>query len=447
MIRLGRGWLRLAIAAIVLGLVLPADAYAIFTGLPTGFVDQPFLTVPSPTAIDWLPDGRILVTSKSGEISRADANGQNQIQLTKEPPLDVCSDGERGLLGLAVDPEFAQSGHLFVYYTHPNPGGGCANRVSRLTLAGDDLSDERILIDNIASPAPNHNAGDVQIGRDGLVYISVGDGGAEIGNPTQTQDRNGNARRLDILNGKILRIEQNGGIPAGNPFTGDGTRRCSGVSILERAARGVHAEKHNRKHKKKQRKRKKRRDRPGPICQEIFATGLRNPFRIAFDPDDTTGAQTLYINDVGGGVFEEIDEAVPGADYGWNVREGPCARDSTNCTPDDRFVDPIFSYRHGNSNPPFDACAGTAGRRSITGGAFVPDDADWPAAFVDAYLFADFVCDKLFTLDEDGSGFSAAEFGRGSGAIHLAFGPDGALYYTTFDGGGQVRRIVPPPPE
>lgn len=399
------------------------------------------LSVPAPTAIDWLPDNRILVATKSGNLFRADADGENLTELTL--PIDVCDDGERGLLGLAVDPEFAQSGHVFLYYTDRKSGGGCANRVSRFTVgAGDVLGNERILIDNIASPASNHNGGDLQFDRFGLLYISVGDGGVELGNPTQGQDDNSNARRTDILNGKILRLEQNGSIPAGNPFTGAGTRRCSGATTLERAGQGVAAEKHSRKHKKKQRKRKRQRNRRGPTCQEIFATGLRNPFRIAFDADDASGAQTFYINDVGGGGFEEINEGQAGADYGWNLREGPCRINSGDCAPDNRFVDPIFAYRHGDDDPPFDNCAGTAGRRSITGGAFVPAGALWPVPFADAYVFADFVCDRLFGLSGTGAGLSLEELGRGSGAVHLAFGPDNALYYTTFDGGGQVNRIV-----
>lgn len=441
MSKAGRERSRITVLAIVLAMLFPGGSLADFSGLPPGFSDEDFLSVPLPTAIDWLPDGQILVASKTGEIVRAATPGQTPIPL--EPPLDVCADGERGLLGLAVDPEFAQSSHLFVYYTHRKPGGECANRVSRLTLgSGDILGNERILIDNIPSPASNHNGGDLQFDRSGLLYISVGDGGQELGNPDDSQDDNSNARRRDILNGKILRIQQNGGIPAGNPFTGGGTRRCSGAPLIESAARAVGAEKHNRKHRKKQRKRKQRRNRPGPVCQEIFATGLRNPFRIAFDPDDAAGAHRFYINDVGGGGFEEINEGAAGADYGWNLREGPCRINSGDCAPDSRFVDPIFAYRHGDNDPPFDACAGSAGRRSITGGAFVPESAGWPEPFADAYVFADFVCDRLFGLNGSGASASVDELGRGAGAIHLAFGPDNALYYTTFDDDVEVHRIV-----
>jgi glucose/arabinose dehydrogenase len=356
-----------------------------------------------------------------------------------------------GLLGLAVDPAFSANRFIYLYYTHKK-GGGCdaanrANRVSRFPVDGNGgIGAELVLIDNIAAPGGNHNAGDLQFDRNGLLYISVGDGGS-------TPDT---ARRLNTLNGKILRIDRNGGIPADNPFQGSGTGRCAATGG-EQSQVGDSAEKkrkkkankkrrgHNKKHKKQKRRQQRRRNRqnqgpvqgptPGPatVCQEIYATGLRNPFRIAFDPNDTTGAQQFYINDVGGGAWEEIDVGAPGADYGWDIREGPCDRgQTTNCSPTPpNLIDPIHAYQHSTT------C------RTITGGAFVPTtNTNWPAALLGDYLFADLACNKIFAFDA-ASG-EAESFGIGEGATHLRFDPNGDLYYTAyFD--GEVRRIVPGP--
>ncbi|HEY6400598.1 MAG TPA: PQQ-dependent sugar dehydrogenase, partial [Blastocatellia bacterium] len=180
---------------------------------------------------------------------------------------------------------------------------------------------------------------------------------------------------------------------------------------------------------------------PGNSCQETFATGLRNPFRLAFDPN---AAETrFFINDVGQGAWEEIDQGRPGADYGWNMREGPCANNSTtNCGQVAGLTNPVFAYQHTNDC----AARGVAGN-SITGGAFVPNGV-WPSQFQGGYLFGEFVCGKIFILTPNASGgVTAGEFltGLGSGsAVTMIFGPfqnTQALYYTTYAEGGQVRRI------
>jgi glucose/arabinose dehydrogenase len=465
----------LLILVVILGLLLPAEALAQFT-VPTGFVDQPVVAgVPAPTAIAWLPNDDLLIATQGGVLFLSSGGGAalSVLNLTGS----VCASGEMGLLGLAVDPDFSgDSGNIFLYYTNRRGDGSCANRVSRFTLGPGGAGNEQVLIDNIPAPGGNHNGGDLQFGNDGVLYVSVGDGGQDL----QTgagQNGNGNARRLDLLNGKILRINKDGSIPANNPFRGAGTVQCGPLGAAPGALpppqnqeqkqtqeKKKNKKKHKRggKHKKggksKKKKRADRRDekrkrrqerreasQPPPastgpsgsslICQEIFATGLRNPFRIAFDPDS---AQRFYINDVGGGAWEEIDNGATGADYGWNVREGPCLVGSqTNCPPDNQFVGPVFAYPR-NGPAPFNGCT------VITGGAFVPNNGNnWPDNFDDAYLFTDLGCGKLFALRGEGSGATVELFATGSGAIQLKF-KDGVLYYTTFAGGGQVRRIVHP---
>jgi glucose/arabinose dehydrogenase len=454
------------ILLVILGLLLPAQALADFT-VPNGFADQSVVAgVPAPTAIDWLPTGELLIATQGGVLYRwTQADDPDDAQLILDLSGTVCSEGEMGLLGLAVDPAFAANRFIYLYYTHKK--GGCdaanrANRVSRFSVDSNGVpGGETVLIDNIAAPGSNHNAGDLQFDRDGLLYISVGDGGS-------TPDT---ARRLDTLNGKILRVDRNGGIPADNPFQGSGTARCASTGGTpsqvqdttpvakdeegkkekkkkRKGSKSKHKGNNKKKHKKQHRRKQRRKDGqnqdpiqgsspgPGPNCQEIFATGLRNPFRIAFDSNDMSGPQQFFINDVGGGAWEEIDLGAPGADYGWPIREGPCPIGTTaSCSPDARFVEPIYAYDRQMD------C------RTITGGAFVPVNSSWPDELKGDYLFADLACERIFVFTGEPPATPLQEFATGigpnSGAIHLAFGPDNALYYTTFDGGGQVRRIVP----
>jgi glucose/arabinose dehydrogenase len=377
--------------------------------VPAGFADQFVASVASPTAMAFTPDGRLLVTTQPGQL-RVIQSGN----LLASPAIDLsaqlCSNSERGLLGVAVDPAFATNGWVFLYYSFkksPSCDSTTVNRVSRFTMTGNTLAGETVLIDNIPSPAGNHNAGDLKFGKDGNLYISVGDGGCYYANTTLCASSNPASRDRNAPVGKILRIDHNGAIPAGNPFTGTGTARCNN---------GVAAS--------------------GTICQETYAWGLRNPFRIAMDPNSATTA--LNINDVGQSTWEEVDAGTAGADYGWNVREGHCATDSTtDCGPPPAgMTNPIFDYGHG------DGCV------TITGGAFVPNGV-WPSAFDGKYLFADYGCGKIFRLDPNGSGgFTRVDVATGAGSgsfVDLLFGPwrgTQALYYTTYAGGGQVHRIT-----
>jgi hypothetical protein len=175
----------------------------------------------------------------------------------------------------------------------------------------------------------------------------------------------------------------------------------------------------------------------GKKCQETFAWGLRNPFRMAFDPN-ATGTR-FFVNDVGEITWEEIDLGKAGADYGWNVREGHCATGSTtDCgPPPSGMTNPIYDYNHDT------------GCMSATGGAFVPDGI-WPAQYDRTYLFGDLVCGRMFVLTQqpDGS-FSRTDFAQGFGAyglVDMVFGPSGAdwaLYYINWNAPGQeIHRIT-----
>ncbi len=411
-----------ALAPVTLALLVGFVACVLFARpampLPDDFQDSPVADVPAPTALAFTPDGRMLVTSKPGKLWVHEEGGQPSEAL--DISSRVCANSERGLLGVAVDPDFANNGYVYLYYTfkkygrcpQKEPGNrrNPVNRVSRFVMSGDavDPTSEEVLIDNIPSPNGNHNAGDLHFGKDGYLYVSVGDGGCS--GPKRCQYKNNNARKSHVLLGKVLRIEPDGDIPPENPFMGPDSDQCNETGRTE----------------------------PGYHCQETFTRGLRNPFRMAFDPDTLETTTRFFINDVGAQRWEEIDEGQAGADYGWNLCEGSHERTRVDCS-EPPYTPPIHEYSHDS------------GCRSITGGAFVPDGY-WPAEYNDAYLFGDFICHKIFMLKPTNEGgfeqtTFAADLG-GGGPIAMTFGPytttGKALYYTTFAGGGQVRRITYP---
>lgn len=397
----------------LLAFALPAAA-----ALPSGFTDALVTAVGAPTDIAFTPDGRLLITTQGGNL-RVFAGGS----LLTTPAItfaaaNLCSNSERGLLGVAVDPAFAANHRVYLFRTFKRPADSvCVNRVSRFVLPDTNVIDpagEVVLIDNMPSQNGNHNAGDLGFGKDGFLYISIGDGGCDYASPTSCAGVNDASRDQNILLGKILRITSDGDIPASNPFQGAGTARCNVTG----------------------------RTTAGTKCQETFAWGLRNPFRFAFDPN-AVGTR-FFINDVGQNLWEEIDLGQAGVDYGWNCREGRHTNNTAGpCSPTPPgMVDPIFEYSH-SGNVPGTTVSGCA---SITGGAFVPNGL-WPG-YDGAYMFADYVCGAIFKLADSGASGNAANFDTGLGgssAVALTFGPFGAsqaLYYTTFAGGGQVRRIV-----
>jgi glucose/arabinose dehydrogenase len=385
--------------------------------VPAGFSDSLVANVGSALALAFTPDGRLLVTTQGGTLRVI----QNDALLAT-PALTfgdetICTNSERGLLGVAVHPAFATNHYIYLFYSFEQPGPGdetpCVNRVSRFTLPDSNVIDpasELLLIDNMPSPNGNHNAGDLQFGKDGFLYVSIGDGGCDYAGGG-CAGANDAARDQHTLTGKVLRVTDDGNIPVSNPFQGAGTARCNVTGTTT----------------------------PGNKCQETFAWGLRNPFRMAFDPNVL--GTSFRINDVGQGLWEEIDVGQAGADYGWNCREGAHVNSTTGpCSPTPPgMVDPLFEYQHGVQIP---GTTSPTNCNCISGGAFVPNGL-WPG-FDGAYLFGDCVCGGIFRL----SGTAASDFGSGLGTVvHLAFGPFGgrqALYYTTFAGGGQVRRITGP---
>jgi glucose/arabinose dehydrogenase len=255
--------------------------------VPPGFVDAPFAGgLNAPTAMAFAPDGRLFVTEQGGAVRVVKSGALLRTPFAR---LTVDSAGERGLLGIAFDPNFGAN--RFVYVHHTVPGPRPHNRISRFTARGDVAqAGSRVTIFDLdpLSDATRHNGGAIHFGPDGKIYVGVGD---------NTSGRN--AQSLTSLHGKILRINPNGTVPADNPATFPG---ISGRTT------GVH--------------------------RAIWAVGLRNPYTFAIQP----GSGVMFINDVGEAAVEEVNRGLRGRNYGWPRSEGPAAAP--------QLTDPHFYYRH-----------------------------------------------------------------------------------------------------
>lgn len=407
--RLLPGVLALVFAGVtVTGAIVGATgAVASPTFIDTLLPDSTANPLSAPTAIVPLLDtGRALVLEKAGAVRVLGTDGT----LVDADALDlnVCTDSEEGLMGGAVDPGFATNGFVYLFYTHSE--GNCAsstgrfNRVSRFKMSGDtiDPASELLLLDNLNIPAGNHNGGDLYIGKDGDLYVTVGDGGV---NPRGTGTAGSAAQDLSLLNGKVLRITTTGGVPSDNPFVGTtGAQACAmlGISAPTTA-----------------------------VCTEIYDYGLRNPFRFAFDPN--ASGTRFFINDVGENIWEEVDQGGSGLNYGWDAREGFCAKGSnTDCAPTPAgYTDPLTVYNH------------SIGCTYITAGAFVPNGL-W-SGYDGDYLFADGGCGKVFLMTSAGAVDYDTTFATTTGTIvDMAFMTQGgqtALYYVT-NSSNQIHKIA-----
>jgi glucose/arabinose dehydrogenase len=377
---------------------------------PAGFTDTPVTTVSQPTTVTSLPDGRVIVLEKGGA-----ARVINEGVLVPAPAitLSVCSNSERGLLGFAADPDFGATGAVYLFYT-TNASGSCQNRVSKFVMTGNtiDPASEQILLDNIGSTNGNHNGGDLEVGNDGYLYVAVGDAGCNPRNCSQSAGGNPAAQDLSLLNGKILRVDRfTGFAPPSNPLVGD-------PAAVDCRVRGNNA------------------GTPTTPCKELFAWGLRNPYRFAFDTN--TGATRFYINDVGQNKREEVNEGLLGANYGWPEREGRCAQTYVGSgalcpgpSPTSGYTQPITDYSHDDGLPL------EFGGEYVTGGSFVPNGA-WPAQYDGGYVFGDGSPGRMFVKPASGSTNYASPFATGvPGITDLNFVLESAgwaLYYTQIDG-------------
>ena len=272
--------------------------------LPSGFAETRIATgLASPTAMAFAPDGRLFVAQQTGAL-RVIRNGT----LLAQPFLTVSvnSAGERGLLGVAFDPNFASNNFVYVYYT--TSGAPIHNRLSRFTAsaANPDVAaaGSEVQLMNLPnlSTATNHNGGAIHFGNDGRLYIAVGENA-----------NSANAQSFTTVLGKLLRINPDGSIPSDNPFLSQTTG----------------------------------------MNQAIWARGLRNPFNFAIDR--TNGR--IQLNDVGENTWEEVNHAIAGANFGWPQTEGPNPAGVAGV----RY--PIHSYQNAGS---FCAITGAAFYRPVT---------------------------------------------------------------------------------
>lgn len=383
------------------------------------------LTAPVALAAPSDGTGRLFVATQPGTIEIISQDGG----VSATPLLDIRDRvvpllpayDERGLLGLALHPQFAQNGRLFVFYNGPATEGvenalNSEVRVSEFRVQPDDpnradAAGERVLL-RIGKPQGNHNGGQLAFGPDGLLYVGVGDGGGAGDAAAGHTPGIGNAQDLSNLLGKILRIDVDAdepyGIPADNPFV-----PVAGA-------------------------------RP-----EIYAFGLRNPWRFSFDVPPQ-GSPRLFAGDVGQGRVEEVDLITAGGNYGWRIREGAtcydlqdpavalpdCARVDASGRP---LIDPILSYTHATGV-------------SVIGG-FVYRGGS-AASLVGKYVFGDWSASVLvpsgllFVATEGADGWSFERLtidGRPDGTLGeylLAFGQDaaGELYLLTNRLAGPAER-------
>lgn len=270
---------RLVLCPIVLASALSAAL------LPSGFTETLIAGgLSNPTAMALAPDGRIFVCQQGGSL-RVIKDGV--LLGTPFLSLSVNSTGERGLLGVAFDPNFGVNQYVYVYYTVA--AAPIHNRISRFTANGDVAAggSETVLLDlDDLSAATNHNGGAIHFGPDGRLYVAVGD------NATSS-----NAQTLANLLGKMLRINADGSVPPDNPFFA----QASGKN------------------------------------RAIWAMGLRNPFTFSFQ----SGSTRMFINDVGQNTYEEINDGAAGTNYGWPNSEGPTSTAG--------HTGPLFYYGHGSS--------------------------------------------------------------------------------------------------
>lgn len=322
--------------------------------------------------------GRLFVVEQGGTV-RTVVGGEVQ----PVPFLDISEltegGGEQGLLGLAFHPRFERNGRFFVNYT--DRAGDTIVASYRADGEQADPTSASILL-KIEQPYANHNGGHLDFGPDGYLYIATGDGGS-AGDPEE------NGQDTDALLGKLLRIDVDEGdpygIPADNPFA-DGAGGAP----------------------------------------EVWAYGLRNPWRFTFDPD----SGTLWVGDVGQGELEEIDR-VPddeaGLNFGWNEMEGSRCYEGADCDPSNKVL-PITEYGHDLG------C-------SVTGG-FVYRGEDFPE-LQGGYLFADYCSGNMWVIDAATSGPVEPTLVSSSERALSSFGrgEDGELYVTDI-GSGEVLRIA-----
>ena len=334
----------------------------------------------NPVSIAHAGDERLFVVERGGTIRIIDGDGTVAATPFLDIPGIIKSGGEQGLLGLAFHPDYAENGYFFVNYTDLD-GNTVIARYS-VSAADSDVADPEsgLVVLSIDQPYANHNGGDVKFGPDGTLYIGTGDGGS-AGDPQN------NAQDLSSLLGKMLRIDIDTGspysIPEGNPYVED-----------------------------------------AGAADEIWASGLRNPWRFSFDRE--TG--DMWIADVGQNAIEEVN-FIPsgtgaGMNFGWRCYEGEEPYNTDNCGAAEDYQFPLYQYYHSED----DGC-------SVTGG-YVYRGMEYPS--LDGYyFFSDYCNDILYSLRDSAGQWVVQQHGQYPGNNFTTFGEDmnGELYVAGISSG------------
>ena len=335
----------------------------------------------SPLALKNAGDERLFVVEQGGVIKIVDLNGV----VNTTPFLDIQSivnaGGERGLLGLAFHPEYQANGRFFVHYS--NSSGDTQISEFSVSTSNPDIANpnSEVMLLTVSQPFSNHNGGTIAFGpQDGYLYIGLGDGGGG-------GDTNNNAQNPTLLIGKLLRIDidtqsggNNYGIPSDNPFIGDPNTR-----------------------------------------DEIWALGLRNPFRFTMDPE----TNSIWIGDVGQNAREEVNRASlsqAGLNYGWRCYEGNAPFNTSGCPDESELTFPIFDYSWN-------------GGGSVIGGYVYRGDLY--ADLQDVYVFGD-IDGMISTLDIDDNYINQGQFP----GTWVAFGQDINKELYSVNLGGSIFKIA-----
>jgi glucose/arabinose dehydrogenase len=348
---------RAAAAVLGLGLVFAATPVAA-TDLPPGFEETILLKgLVAVTTIDFAPDGAIWLGGRLGDVWVWRGN-----QFVDAIRVPVDTRGEHGLVGLAVDPDYAFNNFVWVYYSTMGPP--FRNRLSRFRNVGDQLVEETVVLETPDLDGTVHTGGCIRFADDKTIFLSTGD---------DLQGTRAAQSPFD-LRGKILHIDRAGSPTQDNPF-------IDGVNGDPR----------------------------------VWALGFRNPWRFSIQP----GSGNLFIGDVGGSRFEELNVGVPGGNFGWSEAEGPNPPGIVD------FIYPIYSYPH--TSP--------LGHAIIAGGH--ASAGNFPPDYQGDFFFADQVTREIYRmrLDAGNQVVSTELFASNTtgGAVELRFGPDGALYYIAHD--------------
>ena len=363
------------------------------------FPNLPNIAQPTKMILEPVADPRWFVLRKSGQLVTFDPDSATAVSTYLDLSGVVRTQSEGGLLGMAFHPEYPTTPEIFLSYTINHSGPAMRSVISRFILdsvvnPGAGTVEQVIL--QVNQDFDNHNGGDIAFGADGYLYIGFGDGGSG-------GDPNNRAQNTSHLLGSMLRIDVLGpgvsfplnpyAIPADNPFAAN-----------PKCGPGLNAN----------------------ACPEIFAWGLRNPWRWSFDTD----TNELWLADVGQGSYEEVDIIELGGNYGWRCREGAHDYNTSGCG--SGLIDPVSEYSHSLGN-------------SITGGQVYRGSAI--PELVGRYVFADYGSGRIWALQSDGQGGYSNDQLIDTNFGPTSFGADqsGELYFTDINN-SRLRKLVPAGP-